>query len=98
MIQLGFLRDVMGFSVFWDDVTRSMFIGSDNAYSTLVISPEYRRAKQYLGVSFTDRFAGNPIDKAFYDVEHKPGMWNQPYFEAMDSLTKVWSDNGYGYK
>lgn len=99
MIQLDFLRDVMGLSVLWDDVTRAMFIGSDNAYSTLVTSPEYTRAKQYLGVSFADRFAGNPIDKAFYDVEHKPGMWKNPYFEAMDSLTKVWiEETDYVYE
>lgn len=99
MIQLDFLRDALRLSVFWDEVTRSMFIGSDNAYSTLVISPEYTRAKQYIGVSFTDRFAGNPIDKAFNDVNNKPGMWKNPYFNAMDDLTKVWiEETDYVYE
>lgn len=89
MIQLDFVRDILGKSVFWDNVTNSMFIGSDSLYDTLCVSSEYLNAKKYLGMDFETRFASNPIENAF---QKSIGLDYSTYgmVEATYNCANVW--------
>ena len=46
MIPAKFFQDAMGKPYFWDDVTDSVFLDSNNEYNWLISTPEYKQAKK----------------------------------------------------
>lgn len=86
-----FLQDVFGMSYVWDDVTDTIFAGSEDTYNWLINTPEYKAA------------ANGEVVKTTSSYECYPGTSFRTFTNAVGKSVQSTSDTGtstiyeYGY-